>query len=411
VRLVKQNLLWIVLSVLSVGVLFVDATETAQAGSNPDLSAEAAVLIEPSTGQVLYQKKANTRLPIASTTKLMTAYVALSKASLDQSIPIGSYSAAAVEVTLGLKQGQSVKLDDLLTALLLASANDAAEFIAEGVSGSKEAFIADMNSSVKELGLKNTHFATPVGLDTPGNYSTAKDLATLAVKLRENDFFKATVNRTSAVLKSVTPERTVTNRNTLVSQYDWVTGVKTGHTKQAGYVLVASARRNGMDLVSVVLGCPSEVARNRDTLALLRYGFEGFRVEQLVKDDAKVGESEVKYYDGRQVDLVVDGSDRRVVPNTARISQRLKAPSELVGPLTAGTRIGTLELRVNREVVSEFPVKVRQNVPEASFLRRLTASVPPALIGALAAALCLFSLLLVALVVRRRKEKAKTAKR
>ena len=181
-------------------------------------------------------------------------------------------------------------MQDLLEALLLESANDAAAAIAENLSGSREAFVAEMNVRAEELGLENTSYANPIGLDDPANYSTARDLATLTRLLLERPRFARIVDMPVAELESGAISRVIDNRNTLVASTPWVTGVKTGHTTNAGYVLVGSAKgRGGAEVISVVLGEPSEPARDADTLELLTWGLGQFRRVQVARPRAGAG--------------------------------------------------------------------------------------------------------------------------
>ena len=166
-----------------------------------------------------------------------------------------------------------MKVSDLMRGLLLESGNDAAVTLAEGVSGSRKEFVSAMNRRARQLGLENTHYANPIGLDQEGNYSSARDLVTLATVLRTNTFFKKIVDSPSGTLKTGVHPRTFKNRNRLVAQYPWVNGVKTGHTRGAGYVLVGSGSRNGIQLISAVLGTPRETARDTTRSALLKWGF------------------------------------------------------------------------------------------------------------------------------------------
>src|SRR6201999_4494370 len=153
-----------------------------------------------------------------------------------------------------------------------------------GVSGSRKEFVREMNRRAVQLGLNHTHFANPIGLDQEGNYSSARDLVTLATVLRTNTFFKKIVDSPSGTLKTGVHPRTFRNRNRLVAQFPWINGVKTGHTGGAGYVLVGSGSRNGIQLISAVLGTPSEAARDIDTVNLLKWAFPRFqRVRALVK--------------------------------------------------------------------------------------------------------------------------------
>ncbi|HEU4658758.1 MAG TPA: serine hydrolase, partial [Capillimicrobium sp.] len=234
--------------------------QEASTASAPQIQAPSAVLFQPDTGDVVYDRADTQRRPIASTTKLMTALLTLENAELDDTVTAVRYPAMPAESLMGLRAGERVTIRDLLEGLLLASGNDAAATLAVRIAGSERAFVRQMNRRARELGLRDTHYANPIGLDGPRNYSSAADLAKLALLLLRDPFFARTVDRTSAVVGTGARRRTLENRNTLVQTVPWVTGVKTGHTTQAGYVLVASARRDGVRLVSAVLGDPSEYA-------------------------------------------------------------------------------------------------------------------------------------------------------
>jgi len=211
------------------------APSVAQAQSGPQLrGAKSAIVIEASTGQAAYKRDARDRRQIASTTKMMTAVVTLGRVDLDDVFRASSYRPAPIESQIGLRPGERMAVRDLLRGLLLPSGNDAAMALAVGVSGSRSAFVRSMNAEAGQLGLRDTHFANPIGLDAPTNYSTAADLAKLAVVLRRNDFARETMDRRRAILRTGSRERTVVNRNTLVQGYPWVNGVKTGHTNTAG---------------------------------------------------------------------------------------------------------------------------------------------------------------------------------
>jgi serine-type D-Ala-D-Ala carboxypeptidase (penicillin-binding protein 5/6) len=226
-------------------------------------------VIEARSGHVLYSQHDDERRGIASTTKLMTAYVALRHAALGRRLTVQPYSPAPEETTAGLVPGQRLDVKDLLKAMLLPSGGDAANTLAVDLGGSRARFIGWMNLAARRLHLRDTHYSTPVGLDTYGNYSTARDLARLTQTLMRDPVFAQIVNSPSARL---TDGQVVHNRNDLVGRYSYVVGVKTGHTSLAGYCLVGAARRRGTLVISVVLGEPSESARDADTLALLHYG-------------------------------------------------------------------------------------------------------------------------------------------
>src|SRR2546423_6662048 len=178
---------------------------------------------------------------------------------------------------MNLRTGERLTVADLLRGLLIVSANDAANTLAVDIAGSKRSFVAMMNRRARQLGLHDTHYANPVGLDAPGNYSSAADLVKLTLVLRQRSFFRATTNLATVTLHSGSRVRHLVNRNALVREVPYVNGVKTGHTNNAGYILVGSATRNGVTLVSAVLGDGSDEARDSDSLRLLRYGLARYR--------------------------------------------------------------------------------------------------------------------------------------
>jgi D-alanyl-D-alanine carboxypeptidase (penicillin-binding protein 5/6) len=226
------------------GLAAVPATGRAAAPACPAaVTAPSAVVIEVSSGEAGCAKDADDRRPIASTTKLMTALLALERLKLRAKLPTSPYRPSPAESVIGLLPGERLTVRDLLHGLLVFSGNDAAMALAYGVSGSERAFVKAMNRRARQLGLTETHYENPIGLDAPGNYSSAHDLVKLATVLRTNAFFRKTVDLGAVTLRSGSRVRRFFNRNDLVRRYAWVNGVKTGHTRLAGYVLVGSARR------------------------------------------------------------------------------------------------------------------------------------------------------------------------
>jgi D-alanyl-D-alanine carboxypeptidase (penicillin-binding protein 5/6) len=261
---------------------------------------------------------------------------------------------------------------DLLRATLLPSANDAAAAIAVGTMGSTQAFVAEMNRRAAALGLRDTHYTTPVGLDDSGNYSSARDLATLAIRLRGYEFFRRTTDLPSATLRSGSRKRTVVNRNTLVRRVAAVNGVKTGHTTRAGYVLVGSARRAGVTVVSVVLGDPSERARDADSLALLRYGLSSYEAATPLPEGRVLGRVALRYRGGESVSVVAGATVHRVLRrNTSTRVLVGGLPAEVDGPLPRGSRIGTATVRAGGKVLARVPVVTAKAVAEAGLGTRL----------------------------------------
>jgi len=345
----------------------------AQGTGPPTLQAKAAILMEESTGDILFQKNASKRRAIASTTKLMTVLVALENSDLDDVLRAADYRASPVESQLGLRTDESMSVRDLLRASLLPSANDAAATLAVGTMGSTEAFVAEMNKRAGELGLRDTHYTNPVGLDAPGNYSSARDLARLAIRLRRSEFFRRTTDLPSATLRSGAVTRRVTNRNALVRQEDFVNGVKTGHTSAAGYILVGSATRDGVTVISVVLGDPSEGARDSDSLKLLRYGLRGYEAATPLAQGRVVGSVALRYRDEESVDVVAGETVRRVLRKGARTRMSITGlPQELDGPLPRGSRVATATVRSGDKVLATVPIVTARPVEEAGLGTRLS---------------------------------------
>src|SRR5215212_3369908 len=271
------------LAALAVLLAIAAGAPAATASAPPPISAPAAIVIDARTGERLYARNADDRRAIASTTKLMTAMVALERAKPGEVFAMPPYPLSPGESKLGLATGEQMEFKDLLRAMMLPSANDAAYDVAVNVGGSKERFVAMMNRRARALGLTETHYSTPVGLDDPTNYSSARDLARLTALLLRNRGFARVVDMPSATLESGSRPRTVVNRNDLVLDYPFVNGVKTGHTIAAGYVLVGSASANGSKVISVVLGTPSIAARDAESIALLRWGVQQFHAVTAVE--------------------------------------------------------------------------------------------------------------------------------
>jgi D-alanyl-D-alanine carboxypeptidase (penicillin-binding protein 5/6) len=356
-------------------VLVVSGPGARAAGRKPSIGAPAAIAIDARTGEVLYARHADARRPIASTTKLMTAYITLARTSPSDVFPAPAYPGGAAESTIGLRAGERLSVRDLLKALMLPSANDAANDLAVNVGGSRARFVRMMNAHARTLGLDDTHYSTPVGLDSPGNYSSASDLARLAAHLVRNPMLARIVNLPSARLSTGSRTRRVINRNDLVARYRFVDGVKTGHTNGAGYVLVGAAHGHGARVISVVLGTPSIAVRDADSLALLRYGVAQFRRVHPVVRGRTYARAKVRYYDGRTARLVAAADAAFTARRGRAIRTRVQAPSELKGPLAAGKRVGSIQVLVRGRVVRSVALVTAGRVAGAGFVRKATAAI------------------------------------
>ena len=274
-------------------VLCMSATAAHAAAPPPQAPlAKTAIVVDGRTGEVMWARDAG-RAPRRwrALTKLMTALLTLEQTRPSQVFTSPGYDPLPAESRINLGAGERMTVADLLRALLLESANDAAVTLADGIAGSTPAFVAQMNERARKLGLDDTSYANPIGLDDPANYSSARDLAQLAVELLRKPRFARVVNRPQATLRSGDRVRVIDNRNDLVAANPWVDGVKTGHTNSAGYLLVGAAHgAGGARVVSVVMGEPSEAARDAETLELLRWGLERFERKRVLSRGQAAGE-------------------------------------------------------------------------------------------------------------------------
>jgi len=336
----------------------------------PRIDAASWLLIDLKDQAKLAAHAPRARRPIASTTKLMTAYLALSRSRMSDVLVVPDYEPEPAESLAGLSAGERLTVHDLLVAMMLPSANDAAFTVAAGVSGSEAAFVAAMNRAASRLDLDRTHYANPIGLDAKGNYSTAADLSTLAQELLADKRFRRIVAMPRATLRSGDHDRVVTTTNTLLLSDPTVDGVKTGHTLEAGYVLVASAKRDGVPLLAAVLGAPSEAARDADAERLLDYGYSLYgRQRPLVRGGAETAAS-VRYED-RPLALVA----RRGVSVQARDDQRVRVatdgPTEVEGPVAAGQRLGTATVTVDGRFVDRVPLVAGRAIAAPTLIDRV----------------------------------------
>ena len=371
---------------------------TSAAEPPPTTSGAATLVVDARTGQRLHAVNAGRARPIASATKLMTALLTLERADLDDVYSAAPYAASAVESKIGLKPGERMTVRDLLTALILESANDAAVTLAEGIAGSRGAFVREMNRRAVTLGLRDTSYANPIGFDDPDNYSSARDLARLARRLLANGDFARIADLPMATLTSGARPRTIDNRNVLVQRYPFVSGIKTGHTLGAGYVLVGSGEAGGAHVVSVTLGAPSETARAADTLALLRWGLEQFHRVRVLRPGKVLARIDVAYRDedaevgaARPVTLVLRRGERT--------STVVDAPEEVDGPLAAGERVGWVEVQRRGRTVRRVALVTLGDIEGASFLRKAVRTLGTLLI----VVIVLGIVLLVIVAVHRRR--------
>ena len=335
----------------------------------PQMSVRSAALIEQTTGQRLYGMDADEPVPIASATKLMTALITLEHVRhLGEIFTQPDYYPAPADSQIGLVPGERMSVHDLLIALMVPSADDAAEDLAFNVGhGSVGRFVGMMNAEARELGLHHTHYSTPIGLDTPGNYSSASDLVELAsYDLTHSRYFARIVALPSAVLHSGNNPRFVVNRNDLVGRVRWLKGVKTGHTSGAGYVLVGAGTRGGMTLLSAVTGTSSESSRDSNTLALLGWGFANFELVTPVATGDVLWRPTVRDRPGFRAEAIASKAVSHVVPRGTRVRVRIEAPKRIAGPLQYHAVIGSAVVFAGGRVIARVPLLLAHRLPAVS---------------------------------------------
>ena len=309
-------------------------------------SASSAVLMDADSGRILYAHNENARMLIASTTKIMTALVAIENACLTDVVTVKRNATLVEGTSMYLKEGERLTLETLLYGLLLSSGNDAAVAVAEGVSGSVSGFVALMNGKATELGMTNTSFANPHGLDAPDHYSTALDMARLACAAMDN----ATLMRIASTKSVSAGGRSMSNHNRLLNTVDGCLGLKTGYTRAAGRTLVSCVQRNGRRLVAVTLQDGNDWA---DHAALFDYGFSEYTHEQIFCRGQQVGSLPVTGGLVTSVPIVTSCGLAWPVKACEDLSVRCELPEDLGAPLAAGQTVGRAVLLLDGIEVAE----------------------------------------------------------
>jgi len=375
------------------------AAAAAEAATGPPgIEAKAWIVVDGRSGEALDSHASGRQLPIASTTKLMTAFVAMKELPLDKVVRAAPYSPIYGESLMGLKAGERVSVRDLLYGLILVSGNDAAHTLALRAAGSEARFVGQMNRYAAALGLSHTHYANPVGLDQRGNYSSAGDLAALARRLLRQPVFAKIADSHTALLRSLRPPRRIETLNDLLYMAPWATGVKTGHTFDAGYVLVGSGQKKGVSLVSVAIGAPTEETRFTDNLALLEWGFSQYRRRLPIRRGQDLADPAIRY-SGGELPLRAVRSLQVGVRRGQQVDVRVRAPAEVEGPLRRGSRLGAATVFVAGRRVGSVPLRAGRSVPEASLFDRTRGFLAD---NYLPIGIAAFVILIFAIVLRRR---------
>ena len=331
----------------------------------PQILAKSWALIDGRTGEVLTSHAGNERRLIASTTKLMTAYVAMKDLPLHKIVRAQPFEYEFGESVMGLEAGEKISVRDLLYGLILLSAGDAAHTLAIEAAGSVKKFVVQMNRYAAALGLTNTHYANPIGLDEKGNYSSALDLAALTEELQKIPAFAKIADSREAVLRSLHPPQRIHSINELLEMAPWVTGVKTGHTWKAGYVLVGSGSRHGIRLISVAIDAPTDETRFSDNLELLEWGFRQYHRHTALRKGEELASPSIRY-SGGELPLLVAHPLRVGLRDGQKLSVEVDAPARVTGPIRRGARLGTATATVDGLRAGTVALVASRSIPTAS---------------------------------------------
>lgn len=322
-------------------------------------SARAAILINADTGEVIYEQNPKEKLPMASTTKIMTALLLCEKGDMEKQITVTAEMVRVEGSSMGLLAGDKVSFKALLYGMLLASGNDAANVTAYALGGTVNGFVKMMNEKAESLGLNNTHFETPSGLDGDEHYTTAEDLANLARVCMQNPIFKEAASSKSATLEYGNPpyRRTLTNHNKLLKTFEGAIGVKTGFTKKAGRCLVSAAERDGKRVIAVTLKDPNDWA---DHTALLNYGLEQIKTTEISPSQK---EYTLDVIASREGSITVNIEDYNVTSlDDEGFSYEINLPNFVYAPIKKGEKLGSTVYFKNGVKIAQKDIVADKNI-------------------------------------------------
>ncbi len=338
-----------------------------------NLAAKGAVLVERTTGTVMYEKNADMPLPMASVTKTMTMLLAIEevdkgKIKLDDVVTVSDKASSMTGSRVYLSNNEKITVDELFKSIAVSSGNDAAVAMAEYICGTEEQFVDMMNKRAEELGLKNTHFMNCYGLDAEGHYSSARDLAVISSELLSHEGVRKYLTIWMDSIRN--GSFTLSNTNKLVRFYEGCTGVKTGFTSQAMYCLSASALRNDMELIAVVLGSHNSKARFADASGLLNYGFSNYKIQKCISENEEFGQLPVEKGKKDFVRMVASEDLNTVVlsSDNSEIEKKISNPKKIKAPVKKGYIVGKVTLMSNGEKIGEINLKSADNAEKCSIL-------------------------------------------
>lgn len=346
-------------------------------------NAKSAILIEASTGEIIFEKNSHERLVPASMTKMMSMLLIIESIekgiiSWDEMVTVSENASSMGGSQILLETNEKMSVSDLFKGIAVASGNDAVVAMAEKIAGTEEAFVDMMNNRAKELGLKDTNFKNPHGLDTANHYSSAYDMAMIARELsKHEEVFKYTSIYEDYLRQNTDKEIWLVNTNKLVRFYDGVDGLKTGYTAGAGYCLTATAKKNGMRIIAVAMGEPDSKTRNAEITSMLDYAFAQYEIETVLSTDSILGKKKVEKGKQEYATIVPNGNINllyKKTDNRKNVTYNLKL-NDLKAPIKQGDIVGMVEIKDGDTVLNTIDVTVSSDIKKANvfelYLRNL----------------------------------------
>ena len=358
-----------------------DVLQTSNTSEEPKLNSRAAVIYDRKSKKIIWGKKENEKRPMASTTKIMTAIVVLENANLDDTVTVSKKAAGTGGSRLGLKTGDKITINNLLYGLLLVSGNDAAVALAEHVSGSVESFAEKMNQKAEEMNLEDTHFIVPHGLDMENHYTTALELAEMADYAMNNEKFAQIVNTKNITISINGRSKSLKNTNELLGNLNGVNGVKTGFTNGANRCLVTSVNRDGMNIITVVLGADTKKDRTNDSVKLIEYAYKNYTIynlEDIINEKYQewknINEKRINIVQGKNdyISTRLDKIDNYYIPIKKQDMNNVKVEiyslKEMEAPIYENDYIGKLIVYNGEEKIEELCIRSNVSIERLTFL-------------------------------------------
>lgn len=340
-------------------------------------NAKSAIMIEASTGTILYEKNKDDKLPMASMTKMMTLLLIMEEIESgnlkwNEMITTSEHAASMGGSQIFLEVGEKMSVEDLVKGICIASGNDASVAMAERIGGTEEKFVSMMNKKAKELSLSNTHFENACGLDSDNHYSSANDMSIIAKELvKHKKILEFSGTYEDYLRKNTEKSFWLVNTNKLVRYYQGVDGLKTGYTKNAGYCITTTAERGNMRLITVVMGEPSSAIRNSETTTMLDYGFNTYEAKKIITKDSVISKQKVEFGKKDSVELT-PMEDYKVLKEKSSTNKNITyqlSSNPIKAPVKIGDKVGKIKIIENNKTIQEIDVTVKENVNKMNIFR------------------------------------------